>query len=155
MWLRNPFPHLDPEKEIEVTCDFSTANQPNIETRADAGFFHAKSFDSTLEIFKMVKLMRFLFPDYEHKSFCEILEYTGIETKLGHRLNHLNLTNFVGFCNPEVKLSKISTFHANCCENTKSKVHELKLLLDDWKKVAAAGFQWEISSWKAPTKCIE
>ena len=64
---------------------------------------------------------------------------------------------FGGFCEPSKNMSKVYTMQSTCCD--KSKVHDLRLVLDDWINFTAqtstnANMEPSSFTWRAPKKCM-
>lgn len=148
MWLKNPLLHCHPQYSFSVACGFSSSDhqQQHLTMENTGAIFYVKSNDVTVDLFKNLNLERILYPATENQSFCDIIKrrdvFQGIDTELAY----LDDANFWRFCqsNPHDQ-SKITTVHASCCNNTKSKVHYLKLLLQDRKNMN--------SQWIIPSQC--
>ena len=155
MWLRNPVGHFDPKKEITILCDFNAQSGTN---KPDKGLFHLKSNAISIEFLKFLNFERVIYPKNLDKSLCEmttrnIADIQGVGTK------YLDKAYFGGFCEPSEDMSEIYTMHSTCCDSIKSKVHDLRLFLDDWINFtiqisANASMGSSSFSWRAPKKCI-
>ncbi|XP_010556280.1 PREDICTED: uncharacterized protein At4g15970 [Tarenaya hassleriana] len=136
MWLRNPVKHLHPQHELSVACSSSSGDGQ--ETAADdhGGFFYMKSNEVTILLLKALNMERVLYPASGKQSICDIIKREDVHKAFHLRVTYLDDSNFTGLCQPNAQdLSNISTIHANCCHDTDSKVNNLKLRLEDWRKI--------------------
>ncbi|KAL5797177.1 hypothetical protein ACOSQ2_001997 [Xanthoceras sorbifolium] len=158
MWLRNPFLQINPSKELTIACDFNSA-LPSMSNKVDEGFFYMKSNAVTMEYFKYWDMARFLYPHYQNQSLCEAT--VSEDTILGIielRVEYLDVARFGGFCQQVNNMEEICTMRSNCCENIENKVHDLKLLLDDWRNFTSpsperTSLKGSFFTWRAPEKC--
>ncbi|MFQ6630883.1 hypothetical protein Gotur_009555 [Gossypium turneri] len=124
----------------------------------DGGFFHLKTNERTYQFIKNLNLKRVLYPDSEHQSLCKVSGNDGFINLIGMEVSYFSEVNFGRLCLP-CDLNQIYTIQANCCEDIDSKIHDLKLVLDDWRKFKElsannASSKWSPLSWRAPQKCI-
>ncbi|XP_050262585.1 uncharacterized protein At4g15970-like [Quercus robur] len=153
MWLRNPFEHFDNVKTITLACGSNP--QGGNSTMIDKGLFFMKADEISFEFLKILRFERVLFPNYLDNSICEMVTH-----KLkGYSVKHLDITYFGGFCEPSKNVSKVYTMQSTCCDNVKSKVHDLRLVLDDWINFTAqvstnASTGTTPFTWRAPKKCV-
>ncbi|KAK0590417.1 hypothetical protein LWI29_026768 [Acer saccharum] len=73
-------------------------------------------------------------------------------------VEYLDAAHFGGFCQQRKNMEEIYTVRANCCENIENKVHDLRMLLDDWRNFTGlstehAGLKESSFTWRAPEKC--
>ncbi|KAK9271474.1 hypothetical protein L1049_001833 [Liquidambar formosana] len=137
MWFRNPFPHFNPSDEMTIACDFYMGNPQSKSNRADGGFFYMVSNARSTEFFKYWYMARVLHPNSHDRSVFEIIKHDQIIKMMGLRIKYLDTAYFSGLCQPNMEMNKVCTVHANCINNTESKVRELRLVLDDWKDFKA------------------
>lgn len=148
MWLRNPLMHCHPQNPISVACGLSSSDHQHdhLTTENTGGFFYAKSNDITIDFFKILNVERVLYPATGNQSLCDIVKRKDVINALDMKVTYLDDANFGRFCQPNPQdQSKITTVHASCCNDTKSKVHYLKLLLQDRKNMNP--------QWKIPSQC--
>lgn len=153
MWFRNPIPHFNPQDEVTIPCDLEPKYGSN---KQDRGLFYVKSNDISVEFFNYLKLVGVLYPNTPFESLCEIATEQEIMEMLGMRIKFLDKVYFGGFCQPLKNNSEVYTMQANCCEKIESKVHDLKLVLDDWSNFTGQSSNnslGTLSSWRAPDKC--
>ncbi|EOA18121.1 hypothetical protein CARUB_v10006582mg [Capsella rubella] len=143
IWLSNPILHCNPLDPIQVACGISPSDHLTVENTG--GFFYAKSNYVTIHLFKTLDVERVVYPATGNQSLCDIVKRQDVIQNLSMKVTFLDDANFGRFCQPNNSQdrSKISTVHASCCNDTKSKVHYLKLILQDRKKMNP---QWIIPS---------
>ncbi|CAL9014826.1 unnamed protein product [Prunus brigantina] len=153
MWFRNPIPHFNPQDEVTIPCDLEPKYGSN---KQDRGLFYVKSNYISVKFFNYLKLVGVLYPNTPFESLCEIATEQEIMEMLGMRIKFLYKVYFGGFCQPLKNNSEVYTMQANCCEKIESKVHDLKLVLDDWSNFTGQSSNHSLgtlSSWRAPDKC--
>ncbi|XP_022751858.1 uncharacterized protein At4g15970-like [Durio zibethinus] len=158
MWLRNPLREVVPNFGMSISCELYPIDDETFGIEGDGGFFHVKADDRTYEFIKNCNVKRVLYPDSEHQSLCKIIGNDNYIDLIEMRVKYFNEVNFCRLCQP-CDLTKIYTIQANCCENIDSKIHDLKLVLDDWRKFRElsannGSSKWSPLSWRAPQKCI-
>lgn len=156
MWLRTPFPHIHPSRDLTVPCETVSGDLQGVGNELDSGLFYVKSSEFSIELFKYWKLEGVMFPNSHAESLCEeIWINQRIVEMIEGQIRFLNTSNFGGFCQPSKDVSEIYTMHANCCDSVESKVHDLKLVLDDWRNFKAPSSKTSsgVLSWRAPSKC--
>lgn len=158
MWLRNPVSHIPDKKELVIACYFYSVDPPSISKVEEGGFFYLKANEISLEYFKYWELQKVLYPNSQNESLCEAaVTYPSLET-FGVRTEYLEESHFNGFCQPRRNMSQIVTIRANCCDSVQSKVHDMKLLLEDWRHFTEltteeTSVQGSSFAWRAPSKC--
>ncbi|KAJ0779853.1 putative nucleotide-diphospho-sugar transferase [Helianthus annuus] len=75
----------------------------------------------------------------------------------GLQIRFLDTAFFGGFCEPSRDFDKVCTMHANCCVGLENKVHDIKIMLQDWRKYRQVlGNQTAMVrsiSWTVPQSC--
>ncbi|XP_017974446.1 PREDICTED: uncharacterized protein LOC18600996 [Theobroma cacao] len=103
-------------------------------------------------------LFRDLNPHPEYQSVCNLIPN---KECIDHfsllQVQYFSEVKFGSLCKP-CDLSQIFVVQATCCEKIESKIHHLKLVLDDWRNFTElsaknASSKWSPSSWRAPQKC--
>ncbi|GAV64282.1 Nucleotid_trans domain-containing protein [Cephalotus follicularis] len=130
MWLRNPVSEIDPVKDMTIACNFTSGDSQSTDSKADGEFFYLKSDTPTIEYLKYLKMVEVLYPRIKNQSLCEVVKSIDIYDL---RIKVLGKPHFGEFCESSWDMSKIYTIYANCCDNIDSQVHDLKLLLDNWR----------------------
>ncbi|KAK6137170.1 hypothetical protein DH2020_029095 [Rehmannia glutinosa] len=51
------------------------------------------------------------------------------------KIRFLDTAYFGGFCEPKDDMDLAITMHANCCIGLENKIHDIKIVIDDWKKI--------------------
>ncbi|XP_024031345.1 uncharacterized protein At4g15970 [Morus notabilis] len=155
MWLRTPIVHIHPSYEITIPCNLHSEDSQNRSNKPGRGLFYVKSNAVSIELFKYRKVWGTLYPNSHVKSLCEALkEQQDVIEMLGVRIQYLNATYFGGFCQGDSReIRQVYTLQANCCDNVEDKVHDLKLVLEDWINFRAQSFNISLGK-RAPTKCI-
>ncbi|KAI3703592.1 hypothetical protein L1987_73782 [Smallanthus sonchifolius] len=76
---------------------------------------------------------------------------------VGLRIRFLDTGYFGGFCQASKDLNKVCTMHANCCVGLENKVHDLGIMLGDWRKYkespANQMTRGSAGSWTVPQLC--
>ncbi|XP_050888441.1 uncharacterized protein At4g15970 isoform X2 [Lathyrus oleraceus] len=63
---------------------------------------------------------------------------------------------FGGLCEPSKDLNQVCTMHANCCYGMGSKIHDLRIMLQDWRHyltLPPSLKRLSVVSWRVPQKC--
>lgn len=68
---------------------------------------------------------------------------------MGIQINYLDTDYFGGFCQQSEDVRKVITVHANCCAGLEDKLHDLRVVVEDWRKykngsVEIGGFKWRV-----------
>ncbi|XP_031252258.1 uncharacterized protein At4g15970-like [Pistacia vera] len=158
MWFRNPATYIVDMKELEIVCNFYSVDPPSIASEVDGGFFYLKSNEISLDYFKNWELKRVLYPNSQNQSLCEATVTDPFFEMIGFRVKYLEESHFNGFCQQRRNMSEIVTVHANCCDSIQSKVHDLKLLHEDWRHFTAlssgkTSLRGSSVTWRVPSKC--
>ncbi|XP_040932058.1 uncharacterized protein At1g28695 [Gossypium hirsutum] len=146
MWLRNPLSKLVPDIELSIACELYLMDAETYGISGGGGFFHLKTNERTYQFMKNLNLKRVLYPDSEHQSLCKVSGNNGFIDLIRIKVSYFSE-------------NQIYTIQANCCEDIDSKIHDLKLVLDDWRKFKElsannASSKRSPLSWRAPQKCI-
>ncbi|KAM7268223.1 hypothetical protein ACFE04_010389 [Oxalis oulophora] len=152
MWLRNPIIGGNPLSEITIACDFSSQYPENTSDHMDGELIFIKSETRLIELLKLLKVTKYMYPGTHNAPLCKILQDNNF---FSLDIDFFNKTIVRDFCQPSWDISIVNTIHASCCDNTKSKVHDMKLVLDDWKRFNTLQSAQNITfnSWQASNKC--
>ncbi|CBI35299.3 unnamed protein product, partial [Vitis vinifera] len=76
-------------------------------------------------------------------------------TKIGLKMRFLDTAYFGGFCQRSKDLNLVCTMHANCCVGLGNKIHDLGIMLHDWRKFTSftPNTNSTSSSWTVPQNC--
>lgn len=157
MWFRDPFPHFSPEADFQIACDRYSGYPNSLENRANGGFAFARSNRRTIEFYKYWYAARELFPDKHDQGVLNAIKHNEALAEIGVRLRFLDTKYISGFCDPARDLEEVCTMHANCCYGLGNKLHDLRLILADWKRFRAMTLQEkrvQRASWSAPKACL-
>ncbi|KAK7354330.1 hypothetical protein VNO80_19790 [Phaseolus coccineus] len=158
LWLRSPFINLNPVNELTISCNVLSDGQGG-SYLYDEGIFFLKANAISFEFFKYWKLTKFLFPNNPaEESLCTtIKERQAVADSYGFRIQLVNTSYFGGFCQLNKDIFKeVYTIQANCCDDLKSKVHDLRIVLDDWirfRKRASGENALDKMALRWPQKC--
>lgn len=157
MWLRNPTSQLSPQAEISIASDYFRGDPYDPRNLANCGFFYAKSCSQTIEFFKYWSLAKVLYPNKNEQQVFNIIKYDHYASMLSLEMRFLDTTSFSNFCKPSKDFNKVCTMHATCCVGMDRKIHDLRLVLDDWKNYTSRSEVERRSSgsfsWRVPDKC--
>lgn len=155
MWFRNPFPRFYPDMEMQVSCDNFFGSHTDINNLLNSGFMHVRSSNRTVEFFKFWYKSRETYPGKRNQEVFNIIKYDRFVIDIGLRITFLDTAYFGGFCEPSNDLNLVTTMHANCCAGFDNKVHDLKLLLEDWREYLSLPAEnvTEPPSWTVPQLC--
>ncbi|PIA33722.1 hypothetical protein AQUCO_04000051v1 [Aquilegia coerulea] len=158
MWFRDPFPYFDSLDEFQIACDFYKGNPRDKGNRANGGFNYVKAVEASIKFYKYWYMARIIHPNLHDQAVFEIIKHEPIVDASGLRIKYLDTMNFGGFCQPSKDMNKVCTMHANCCVGIEKKIHDLGLILDDWKNFTSLPPEQKkaigpSSPWRAPSKC--
>ncbi|KAE8706289.1 hypothetical protein F3Y22_tig00110402pilonHSYRG00094 [Hibiscus syriacus] len=158
MWLRNPLSKLEPNSDLSIRCELYPIDAKTFGIKGDGGFFHLKANARTIEFIRICNMNRVLYPDSEHQSLCKISEKEEYVGLIGVDVSYFGEESFCRLCLP-CGLNQILTVQANCRDNIDSKIHDMKLVLDDWRNFLQLSSNNVSSnrssvSWRAPVRCV-
>nr|XP_043626378.1 uncharacterized protein At4g15970-like isoform X2 [Erigeron canadensis] len=157
MWFRDPFPHFDPDADFQIACDHYSGNSTDVRINIpNGGFNFVRSNARSIEFYKYWYSSRAIYPDMHDQDVLNNIKFDPLLTDINLKLRFLDTTYFGGFCEPSKDLNKVCTMHANCCVGLENKVHDLKIMLQDWKNFMALPSHMKNSlrhSWSAPKNC--
>ncbi|KAL8536681.1 hypothetical protein ACS0TY_012029 [Phlomoides rotata] len=134
MWLRDPFPRFYPDGDFQISCDHSWFNYTDVNNIQNAGFMYAKSNNRTIQFFKYWHAEKYHFPGTHEQKVFDYIKSGPFIKEIGLELRFLGTPYFSGFCEPSKDLDLVITMHANCCLGLGNKTHDIKMVIDDWKK---------------------
>ncbi|XP_038974320.1 uncharacterized protein At4g15970-like [Phoenix dactylifera] len=155
MWFRNPFSHFSSNADITFSTDGFNGNPSDVNNWPNNGFVYVRSCDQTIEFYKYWCFARSLYPGLSEQTVLNKIKYDNV-ARINQRIRFLDTAYFGGFCQPSKDFNKVCTMHANCCIDIDTKLHDLRILLADWKNYTSrtaeerklGGFSWRI-----PDKC--
>ncbi|KAM7250948.1 hypothetical protein ACFE04_022831 [Oxalis oulophora] len=154
VWLQDPFPVFFPEADIQSSCDnfqgdsYSASNWPN------TGFHYVKSNERTITFYRFWHSTRSLYP---RKHDQDVFNYARIHPFIiasGIKIMFLDPKYIGGFCQHGDEIILTRTMHANCCFGLGSKIHDLKVVLEDWRNVSSLPSNDTLGHpWRVPIQC--
>ncbi|XP_015883775.3 uncharacterized protein At4g15970-like isoform X1 [Ziziphus jujuba] len=153
MWLRDPFLQFYPDAEFQIACDYFLGNSYDVNNAPNGGFNYVKSNNRTIQFYKYWYNSRLTYPGLHDQDVFNSIKYDRI-TDIGLQLRFLDTAYFGGFCQPSRDLRLVCTMHSNCCVGVENKVHDLTILLEDWRKFLTLDpTNQTTASWNVPQDC--
>ncbi|CAA3011336.1 uncharacterized protein At4g15970-like [Olea europaea subsp. europaea] len=156
MWLRNPFHRFHSDGDFQIACDHYWYNYTDLDNSPNGGFNYVKANNKTIQFYKYWYEAKDKFPGKHDQDVLNFIKYDPFIEKIGLQIRFLDTAYFGGFCEPSKDLNLVCTMHANCCIGLGNKIHDLKMLIDDWKKYMALSDTNKIlvkPSWTVPRIC--
>ncbi|KAK4486258.1 hypothetical protein RD792_008928 [Penstemon davidsonii] len=156
MWLRNPFPQFYPNTNFQVSCDKFQGNPFDLNNAPNTGLMYVKSSNQTIEFFKFWYKSREIYSAKHDQDALNMLKHDPFLREIGFQFKFLDTAYFGGFCQPSKNLNLVHTMHANCCAGLDNKIHDLKILLQDWSSYISLPENERDShppSWTVPQSC--
>nr|KYP69168.1 Uncharacterized protein At4g15970 family [Cajanus cajan] len=156
MWFRNPFPQFHHDADFQIACDHFTGSFDDVQNRPNGGFNFVKSNNRSIEFYKFWYSSRESYPGYHDQDVLNFIKVHPFITVIGLKMRFLDTTNFGGLCEPSRDLNQVCTMHANCCFGMDSKLHDLRIMLQDWKhylSLPPSLKKLSVVSWRVPSKC--
>lgn len=156
MWFRNPFPRFYLEADFQIACDHFLGSSYDVQNRPNGGFNYVKSNNRSIEFYKFWYSSRETYPEYHDQDVLNIVKYDPFIMEIGLKMRFLNTAYFGGLCEPSKDLNQVCTMHANCCFGLESKLHDLRIMLEDWKQFMSLPPSLKrssMTSWRVPQNC--
>lgn len=156
MWFRDPFPRFYLDADFQIACDQFLGSSYDLENRPNGGFSFVRSNNRSIEFYKFWHSSREVYPGYHDQDVLNFIKHDAFLIDIELKMRFLNTANFGGFCEPSKDLNQVCTMHANCCVGMGNKVHDLKVMLEDWKQYMSLPPSLKrssISSWRVPQNC--
>lgn len=156
MWFRDPFPHFYPDGDFQIACDHYLGNATDLGNRPNGGFSYVKSNNRSIAFYKFWYLSRERHLGLHDQDVLNFIKYDPYLTEIGVRIRFLSTTYFGGICEPSTDFSEVCTMHANCCIGLGRKIHDLRVMLHDWRNYLALPPNIKRSglySWRIPQNC--
>lgn len=132
MWFRNPLLGFLPDTELQVSSDVYVAGKTT--DAANTGVMYIKSSNRTIAFSKFWYSLRVNYSSFAHdQDAFRIAMHDPFLKKIGLEIKCLDTIYFGGFCSPNIDLRLVYTVHAICCVGLPNKLHDLRLLRDEWK----------------------
>ncbi|KAE8076447.1 hypothetical protein FH972_015096 [Carpinus fangiana] len=129
MWFRDPFPQFYLDADFQIACDHFIGSSDDVQNRPNGGFNY---------------------------DVLNIIKFDSFVTDIGLKMKFLDTAYFGGLCEPSKDLNLVCTMHANCCYGLDSKLHDLRIMLQDWKQYMSLPPSLKrvsILSWTVPQNC--
>ena len=156
MWFRDPFPRFHLDADFQIACDHFTGSFDDVMNRPNGGFNFVKSNNRSIEFYKFWYSSRETYPGYHDQDVLNFIKVHPFIADIGLKMRFLDTTNFGGLCEPSRDLNQVCTMHANCCFGMDSKLHDLRIMLQDWKHYLSLPPSLKkpsVVSWRVPQKC--
>ncbi|XP_077246364.1 uncharacterized protein At4g15970-like [Tasmannia lanceolata] len=156
MWFRDPFPHFYLDGDLQIACDHFVGNATDLQNMPNGGFTYVKSNNRAIEFYKFWYSSREVHPGYHDQDVLNFIKYDPFISEIGLKMRFLDTAYFGGFCEPSRDLNKVCTMHANCCFGLDNKLHDLRIMLDDWRRFMSLPPSLKISQlsyWSVPQNC--
>ncbi|KAK6921538.1 Nucleotide-diphospho-sugar transferase [Dillenia turbinata] len=156
MWFRDPFPRFYMDADFQIACDLYLGNSFDIENRPNGGFSYVKSNNRSIEFYKFWYSSREIHPGYHDQDVLNMIKFDHFLVDIGLKMRFLSTAYFGGLCEPSKDLNRVCTMHANCCFGLDSKIHDLKIMLQDWRQYMSLPPDLKRASmltWRVPQKC--
>lgn len=154
MWFRDPFQHFFSGPDFQIACDYFRGNPNDINNLPNGGFVYAWSNNKTQKFYKFWYKSREIYPGKHDQDVLNQIKFDPFIHEIGLKIEFLDTSYFGGFCQPSKDLNRVCTMHANCCAGLDNKVHDLKIMLDDWRNyISLPQNDTRVSSWTVPQLC--
>ncbi|WCJ42149.1 Nucleotide-diphospho-sugar transferase family protein [Euphorbia peplus] len=156
VWLRDPFPNFYNHVDFQIACDNYIGNPTSRHNQPNGGFNFVKSNKRSIKFYKYWYSSRLRFPGKHDQDVLNKIKFDPFINKIGLRMRFLDTKYFGGFCEPSRDFNLVCTMHANCCFGLDNKVHDLRIVLEDWRRFMLSPPNTKALgtfSWRAPDKC--
>ena len=155
MWLRDPFPRLYPDGDFQMACDRFFGNPYDSDNWVNGGFTYVRSNNRSIEFYKFWHKSRLDYPDLHDQDVFNRIKHEPFISEIGIQMRFFDTVYFGGFCQTSRDINLVCTMHANCCIGLDKKLHDLNLVLDDWRKYLSLSEPVQNTTWSVPMKCLE
>ncbi|XP_050231841.1 uncharacterized protein At4g15970 [Mercurialis annua] len=156
MWFRDPFPRFYSDADFQIACDHFSGSSVSIHNKPNGGFNYVKSNNRSIEFYKFWYSSREVYPGNHDQDVLNKIKDDTFVDDLGLKMRFLDTAFFGGLCEPSKDLNLVCTMHANCCYGLDSKLHDLKIMLQDWRQFLSLPPSLKRSpvvSWRVPKNC--
>ncbi|CAI9755554.1 unnamed protein product [Fraxinus pennsylvanica] len=157
MWLRNPFHRFYSDVDFQIACDHYWFNSTDLHNSPNGGFNYAKSNNRTIQFYKFWYKSKDKFPGQHDQDVLNMIKFDPFIKEIGLEIRFLDTAYFGGFCEPSKDLNLVCTMHANCCIGLDNKIHDLKMVIDDWKNYTSSPDHekfTKVITWTVPRRCF-
>ncbi|XP_017971387.1 PREDICTED: uncharacterized protein At4g15970 [Theobroma cacao] len=156
MWFRDPFPRFFSDVDFQIACDNFLGRPDDMNNRPNGGFNYVKSNNRSIAFYKFWYSSRETYPGYHDQDVLNKIKFHPFISEIGLKIRFLDTAYFGGLCEPSKDLNLVCTMHANCCYGMDSKLHDLKIMLQDWRAFMSLPPDLKkeyIFSWRVPQNC--
>ncbi|KAL6189743.1 hypothetical protein ACLB2K_036145 [Fragaria x ananassa] len=156
MWFRDPFPRFYSNADFQIACDHFLGSSDDLQNKPNGGFNYVKSNNRSIEFYKHWYSSRETYPGYHDQDVLNMIKFDPSTLSIGLRMKFLDTAYFGGFCEPSRDLNQVCTMHANCCFGLDSKLHDLRIMVQDWKEFLSLPPSLKrdyIFPWAVPQNC--
>ncbi|XP_072990912.1 uncharacterized protein At4g15970-like isoform X1 [Typha latifolia] len=151
MWFRNPFEIIEPSTDFMLSCDVFLGNAEDVRNYPNTGFIYMKSNKKDIKVLKYWNKARKQYPTMNEQNVFNKIKHE-LVAKIPVKMQFVDTKYLGGFCNYGKDLNEIRTMHSNCCVGLQAKLHDLHMILDEWKNYTAlpvaerekGGFTWRV-----------
>lgn len=135
MWLRNPFPRLNTDQNIDLQISTDNFNgDPLSEANIiNTGFYVARSNNKTISLFDAWFARKDNSTGMKEQDVLQRMIQEGAFRELKLEVRFLDTLYFSGFCEASKDFKAVTTVHANCCRTISAKVADLRNVINDWE----------------------
>ncbi|KAL0324058.1 UNVERIFIED_CONTAM: hypothetical protein Scaly_2372900 [Sesamum calycinum] len=144
------------DTNFQISCDSFGGNPTELNNAPNGGFNYVKSSTQTIEFYKFWYEVREFYPRKHDQDVLNKIKYNPFTRDIGLEIKFLDTAYFGGFCQPSKDLNLVCTMHANCCAGLDNKIHDLKILLEDWRNYLSLPEnvrKTQPPSWSVPQSC--
>ncbi|KAL1552636.1 hypothetical protein AAHA92_13408 [Salvia divinorum] len=162
MWRRIDLLHTILELGFDfvftISCNHYWLNYTDVNNFPNGGFNYVKSNNRTIEFYNFWYNTREYFPGKHDQDVLNMIKDNPFISRIGLEFRFLDTTHFAGFCEPAPSktMDKVITMHDNCCIDIPNKMHDLTMLIDDWKRymtIPPSNRNSTTRSWTVPRIC--
>jgi hypothetical protein len=132
LWFRDPFPRFSPSADMHFASDKYKGHPHDLQNLPNCGFMYVRSNERTISFFKFWHQSKSTYPGKNEQDVLNLIKLQEIRRRC-LELIFLDTKYFRGYCQKSPDLEQVCTVHANCCIGLKTKLHDLRNTLSDWK----------------------
>ncbi|KAL4280595.1 hypothetical protein GQ457_03G010790 [Hibiscus cannabinus] len=156
MWFRDPFPRFFPDADFQIACDHFLGSPDDLNNLPNGGFNYVKSNNRSIAFYKFWYASHETYPGYHDQDVLNKIKFDPFISDIGLKIRFLDTAYFGGLCERSKDLNLVCTMHANCCFGMDSKLHDLKIMLQDWRAFMSLPPDLKkesVISWRVPQNC--
>ncbi|KAA3483424.1 Nucleotide-diphospho-sugar transferase family protein [Gossypium australe] len=156
MWFRDPFLQFFPDADFQIACDHFFGDPDDLNNMPNGGFNYVKSNNRSIAFYKFWYASHETYPGYHDQDVFNKIKFDPLISDIGLKIRFLDTAYFGGLCEPSKDLNLVCTMHANCCYGMDSKLHDLKIMLQDWRAFTSLPPDLKnesVISWRVPQNC--